>query len=209
MTVLGHSVIPSGDGRFEVTQTPLQTNPVFLDAMVSRRVSCPQDGAQRAQNGRTPLVVGATDDLVYAGVGQPDDLADGAPGHAGGSRRADSGISFGLRFGVALSRALQSFLGLHKPSVENLTNQRNPCSFLHMDTAQRHALNTANDILLGIYKTWNEDHSLEDCTKIAARVLGVEERTIDNAVLYSLTGGQGFLSDVEVMPAHLRPGYVR
>lgn len=80
-----------------------------------------------------------------------------------------------------------------------------------MSTEQdaNHALHTANDILLGIYKTWKEGRTIEEAISLASRVLGVEERTIDNAVLYSLTGGKGFLSNVEVMPAHLRPGYVR
>jgi hypothetical protein len=47
------------------------------------------------------------------------------------------------------------------------------------------------------------------CTKIAARVLGVEERMVDNAVLFALTGGRGFVSQVETLPAHCQPGYVR
>jgi hypothetical protein len=142
-------------------------------------------------------------------VAQPDYLGDGPASEAGGGRFTDRAVACFASIGVALGRGLELLCRVHEIQSSLLDKPSRKVDNTDMNSDQRHALNTANDILLGIYQTWKEGHSLDDCTKIAARVLGVSERTIDNAALYSLTGGQGFLSDEETKPAHLREGWTR
>lgn len=77
----------------------------------------------------------ALDDLLDPLEAQPDDLCDGASGHAGGCCGADRGVAFGLGVDVALRGAPEPGGGLHKTSLANLTYGGYPSSIIDMESA--------------------------------------------------------------------------